>query len=160
MNPISSSIDRERGKIVPWVIAAFFLSFMLPLIGFTIIAFTHKPSEVTANAYQKGLAYNATLEKAAAQAALGWTSEIRFAGKRLQFSLKDAQQAPIAGAEVKAWLVRPAEQQLDHAIPLNETAKGLYEGDMELPAKGLWSVRVTALSQGKQFQADKTLTVQ
>ena len=160
MNPTLSSIDQERGKYVPWVIAAFFVSFMLPLIGFTVIAFTHKPSEVTPNAYQKGLTYNATLEKAAAQAALGWKSEITLAGKTLRFSLKDAHGQPISGAAVDGWLVRPSEQTLDHPVTLKETAKGVYEGGVELPAKGLWNVRVAALSQGKQFQADKTLTVQ
>jgi nitrogen fixation protein FixH len=159
MNPISSSIDQERGKIVPWVIAAFFLSFMLPLIGFAIIAFTHKPSEVTANAYQKGLAYNATLEKAAAQAALGWKAEISLTGNRLRFILKDNFGQPISGAAVDGWLIRPSQQALDHAVPLKEAAKGVYEGDVELPAKGLWNVRVTALAQGKQFQTEKTLTV-
>ncbi len=160
MNLTSSGIDERRGKYVPWVIVAFYVSFIIPLLFFVWIAFTHKPSEVTVHAYDKGLAYNRTLEKAAAQQTLDWKTEITLEDNVLRFTLKDAHGMPIGGARVDGWLVRPSQQTLDQPIALKETAKGVYEGKAELPAKGLWEVRVTALSQGEQFQAAKTLTVE
>jgi nitrogen fixation protein FixH len=159
MNPTSSSIEQQRGKYVPWVIAAFFVSFIVPLFGFVWIAFTHMPSEVTSNAYQKGLSYNQTLEKAAAQKTLGWKGEITLTGSTLRFLLKDAHNQPISGAKIDGWLVRPSEQALDRSVTLKETEKGLYQAEVELPAKGLWDARITALSQDKQFQTTNTLTV-
>ena len=45
-----AEIDRRRGRIVPWVIAAFYLTFMSSLIGFVVIAYPHPPSDVTQEA--------------------------------------------------------------------------------------------------------------
>lgn len=160
MTPISSSIDRQRGKYVPWVMVAFFLIFMIPLVGFTIIAFTHRPSEVTEHAYEKGLSYNRTLEKAQAQDALGWQSDIALAGNTVRFTLKDKSGNPISGATVSGWLVRPTEAALDRPFLLKEAAAGRYEAGVDWPAKGLWNIRVTAIYEGTEFQADKTLMVQ
>lgn len=159
MRPISSGIESDRGKYIPWIITAFFISFILPLVGFAWIAFTHKPSEVTANAYEKGLRYNDVLKNASKEKELGWNADITLTGNTVRFVLKDKANKPISNATVAGWLVRPTEKSLDSQFTLKELAAGLYEARVNLPAKGLWEIRVTAESQDNQFQASKTFVV-
>jgi len=145
-------IDRHRGRFVPWIIAAFYLSFMSALISFVVIAYQHPPNEVTSNAYQKGLEYNATLDKADAQKALGWSSDITFRDNRLNFQLFDAQHHPIPDAEVRVWFIRPSMASEDRSHVLNREGTG-YSVRPDLPSQGLWQVRVTAEANGHVYQA-------
>ena len=160
MTPTSSAADLARGKPVPWVIAAFFVSFILPLLGFAWIAFQHKPSEVTAHAYDKGLAYNRALEEGAAQAALGWQARVSMERHRIVLVLSDKDNKPIRGAGVKVWLLRPSEAGLDQQPAMHETVAGRYEAVIENPLPGLWEAHVTAQLQDKQFQAVRSFNLQ
>lgn len=147
----SSAEDLRRGRYVPWVIAAFFLSFITPLLFFVWIAFQNKPSLVTEHAYDKGLAYNQTLEAAAAQRALGWTAAADIKNGMLSFFLTDKKGVPITGATVKAWALHPSNTSLDHALELHEENHGVYKATERLP-QGLWKIRITALYHGDEFQ--------
>lgn len=146
-------IDRRRGRIVPWVIAAFYVTFMAAFIGFVVIAFRHPPNEVTGEAYAKGLAYNETLTQAAAQDALGWQSGTVYEDGRVIFSLRDANHEPIAGAHVRAWLVHPAIKTNDRSVDLKAVSPGIYAADAALPSKGRWTVHVTAGLGGREYQS-------
>lgn len=156
----SSDVDLRRGRVVPWVIAGFFVAFMVPLLVFTWIAFEHAPSLVTQDAYDKGLRYNHTIEASSKQRALGWHARLELkANNALVLTLVDRQQQPLRGAMVKAWFVRPAEAGMDQTVMMTEIAPGQYEAAMPHPAPGLWEARITALSGGKQFQAARPVTV-
>ncbi|MGZ3306733.1 MAG: FixH family protein [Asticcacaulis sp.] len=152
--------DRRRGRFVPWIIAAFYLTFMTTLIGFVVIAYRNPPSEVTPEAYEKGLAYNDTLNKGLQQNALGWTSDIRLEHDRLTFRLDDAHHAGVEGAVVRAWFVHPGNASLDRSFDLHPIAPGVYAADAALPARGLWTVHVTAEQKGRQYQAVTPLETQ
>jgi nitrogen fixation protein FixH len=154
-----AEIDRRRGRFVPWVIAAFYMTFMSALIGFVVIAYQHPPGDVTAEAYEKGLAYNQTLAKGAAQDGLRWQSRIDTPPGRIVFTLTDDTGRPVGAGHVKAWFVRPSDAAKDHALDLSEGAPGVYAAAAPL-AKGLWEVHVTAALQGGEYQAMTTLTVE
>lgn len=154
-----AEIDRRRGRFVPWVIGAFYMTFMSALIGFVAIAYQHPPSDVTAEAYEKGLAYNQTLAKGAAQAGLRWQSRILYKNGRIVFVLKDGLRQPISHARVKVWFVRPADASMDRSVDLTEQKPGVYAAEAGLP-QGLWEVHVTAALQGEEYQAMTTLTVE
>lgn len=157
MNPTSSAADAHRGRFIPWMIAGFFLVFVLLLLSFVWIAFAHKPSLVTENAYQKGLAYNHAIEASAAQKALGWKGRLDIpGGKSLLFTLNDARGKPISGAQVKAWIVRPASAAMDLQVTLNETSPGHYAAPLALSGSGLWESHVTALYNKQQYQISKS----
>lgn len=159
MNPTSSAADIARGRIVPWVIAAFFVSFMVPLFCFAWIAFHHRPSEVTAHAYEKGVSYNRTLASQASMESLGWQMKLAMEDHTLAATLADKSDKPIKGALVKAWFVRPSQAGMDKAAPMRETAPGRYETTLADPAPGLWQVHVTAEAEGRQFQAARDFSV-
>lgn len=156
----SSDAERARGRFVPWVIAGFFLSFVLLLSSFVWIAFAHRPSLVTENAYQKGLAYNQSLEVDAAQKALGWRAKLEMMdGYTLRLVLSDKSGRPVAGAKVKAWFVRPSQASMDQSVMMTEKGGGVYEAAMPSPAPGLWEARITAERGGKQFQAARSVSI-
>ncbi len=153
---IRRDIDRRRGRFVPWAIAGFYLTFMSALIGFVVIAYRNPPSEVTAKAYEKGLAYNQTLEKASLEEALGWHSVIGYQDGVIRFTLRDSRRQAIDGAEVRAWFVYPANAAADRSMTLLPAGEGVYKATLNLPEPGLWTVHVTAGKQGRQYQAVTT----
>jgi len=156
---LQSEIDRRRGRFVPWIIAAFYMTFMTTLIGFVVIAYRHPPSEVTAEAYEKGLAYNQTLEKASLEEALGWHSTVSYERGVIRFELRDSRRRPIDGATVKAWFVHPANAGDDRSLVLLPAGEGVYKAALRLPSPGLWTVHVTAAKQGRQYQSATPLEV-
>ena len=150
--------DKRRGRFVPWVIIAFYMTFMLAFIGFVYVAFKNPPSETTQEAYEKGLAYNDTLDKAQAEAHLGWTSNTVFIGNRLIFSLQSKDGAPVTGAKVKAWFVHPAQASNDRNFDLLEADPGEYSTVVNLPSRGAWNIHLTASRGADEFQvANETM---
>lgn len=158
-NPTLSAAEIARGKPVPWVIAAFFVSFIVPLLCFVWIAFEHKPDLVTEHAYDKGLAYNSTLKAESDMEALGWQANLSMQGNTLVMTLAGKDTKPIRGAKAEAWFIRPSKAGMDQSSFMRETAPGRYETAMPNPAPGLWQARVTAQYQGQQFQAAQEVTV-
>lgn len=144
--------DKKRGRFVPWIIVAFYISFIVPLICFAVIAFRNAPSEVTQSAYEKGLSYNLTLSQQAAQDALGWQSNAAFADGELKLILNDDKGAPIDGATVKAWFVHPANGKLDREVVLHPVGPGTYAGKPELAAKAGYTVHITAAARDREYQ--------
>lgn len=146
-------VNKQRGRYVPWVIAAFYMTFMSVLIGFVFIAYAHPPADSTEEAYEKGLAYNDTLSRAQKQAALGWQSKIRYSQGVISFQLRDRANAAVTHARVRAWFVHPGTAQLDRSFDLVEDGSGTYHADARLPATGLWTVHVTAAKPEGEYQA-------
>ncbi|ESQ77662.1 FixH family protein [Asticcacaulis sp. AC402] len=155
----SAERDRQRGRIVPWLIAAFYVTFMSAFIGFVVIAYSHPPHAVTENAYEKGLAYNDTLAQANAQAQMAWQSDIAYADGRLIFRLRDHAGDAIEGARVRAWFVHPSNGTLDRGFDLRHDGAGAYSVEAPLPTKGLWNVHVTAEQKDRQYQAAAQIEV-
>ncbi|MDC7685270.1 FixH family protein [Asticcacaulis sp. BYS171W] len=156
MTAISSAetqaeIDRRRGRFVPWIIAAFFLSFMLPLIAFTVLAFRHAPSEVTPQAYEKGLAYNSALAAEAAQAGLGWRIAGAYDHGAYHVTVRDDDR-PLEDARVEVWFVHPAQKALDRHIVLTAQGDGIFSAPANLPVRAGWTAHVTVEDKGRQVQ--------
>ncbi|MFT4090554.1 MAG: FixH family protein [Asticcacaulis sp.] len=144
--------DKKRGRFVPWIIVAFYISFIVPLICFAVIAFRNAPSEVTSSAYEKGLNYNLTLSAQAAQDALGWKSTATFDKGELKVILTDAEGAVIDGASVRAWFVHPANKKLDREVTLHPVGPGTYAGTPELGARAGYTVHITAAARDREYQ--------
>jgi len=110
----------------------------------------------TDKAYQQGLEYNATLQEAAASAALGWTAKTAFApaaaGRHVAVTIADRTGAPIAGLQVTARLVRPVSTAFDQVLTLRPEAAGTYGADVALPALGSWELRLSARDGKSNWQ--------
>lgn len=154
---MQAEIDRRRGRIVPWVIAAFYVAFVLGFMAFVVIAFHNPPNEITAEAYAKGLAYNDILDKEAAQDQLGWTSQAVLENGRVVFTLTDADGRAVDGATVRAWFVHPSLAANDRSFDLTPDGEGRYAAPVALPVEAAWKLRITAEQNGRQYQSATTV---
>ncbi len=108
----------------------------------------------TDDAYRKGLNYNRTIERAAAQRELGWRTavsleELGDGQRRLTVLLHDRTEQPINNRAVTAMLRRPvSEDTEDIEVSLNWAGAGLYATDLALPEGGHWDVRVEVAREG------------
>jgi nitrogen fixation protein FixH len=99
--------------------------------------------------YQAGVAYNAEIEAARAQAGRRWTVASHVTRDALgratvRVDARDANGATVGGLTVTARLMRPADQRGDRGIALGERGPGTYEGEATGVAAGAWDVEIEA----------------
>lgn len=150
---------RPSDKFIPLYFVLFFIGLALLFLWFVHIARSTHPGLVTEKAYDKGLKYNAVIARAEAQERLGWTSAIT-AGKRdgrarVTVALKDRDGRPLEGAQVTLWFIRPVQSGLDVKLAMQEGQNGVYAAETQLPAPGLWELRIEAVKGGARHQASK-----
>jgi len=99
--------------------------------------------------YQAGVAYNAEIDAARAQAGRHWTV-VSHVGRDAQdhatasVTARDADGIPMTGLAITMRLLRPADQRGDRTIVLRERAPGTYEGEATGVAVGAWDVEIEA----------------
>lgn len=141
-------VPRPSDKYIPWLFVLFFVVLSLLLGYFVYLATSTSRGLVTEDAYNKGLAYNAVVEKQKMQDALGWGSELlvdKKPGKpaKIRFMLRDKSRAPIKDATVQIVFVRPVEAGHDVTLLLKMDEPGVYRGEADLPLPGLWESHVS-----------------
>jgi len=147
----ASGATPRRSRWIPWAFVGFFAVVFLANGLLITFAFTSWTGLDGADAYRRGVHYNAALAAAAHQDALGWHSRIAFADQggragRIEFQLTDRSGAPVRHAAVKAMIVRPTAAGHDFTEPLDESAPGRYAAIVAFPMAGQWEVRVLAES--------------
>ena len=153
---------RKSDKFIPFYFVAFFLG-LFAVDGFmAYLAVSTHVGVVEADAYERGVNYNATLEERARQKANGWSSVIVLTdGHVVGFDLTGSQGEKIAGANVTAKIVRPASEGEDFTQALSETKiPGHYEADVTFPEKGMWEIRISAEKDGISYRKYKRVIVE
>lgn len=150
---------RPSDKLIPWYIVLFFIVLSFVFGGFAYVAQTTHTGVVTDQAYEKGLDYNSTIEKARAQDALGYMSDIMLKDGTVYFTLVDAAALPITDAVVKLWLYRPVHDGGDMHLDMIEVRKGQYEVKISPPEKGMWEIRIHAVTPAGNYQSSKRVVL-
>lgn len=139
------------------------LGFFALVVGvdslFVVWAVESFPGEVSARAYEDGLAYNRAIAARRDQASLGWTAKVAQGARPgdIRVRILDARGAPLDGLAVKAAFVRPATDAGARSAPLNVAAPGDYAGGPAL-APGAWDLTLTATDAGgRRFEARRRL---
>jgi nitrogen fixation protein FixH len=106
----------------------------------------------TPDAYRKGLAYNQTIAREAAQSLAGWQDKVEIlqAPKRLRVQLHDRSGSAVAGKKLVATVTRPATDRFDLTLTLGEVAAGIYEAPLPAALEGAWIVDVSAFEAGAE----------
>jgi nitrogen fixation protein FixH len=135
------------------LVLLFLLGFFGVVIGVNgvmiALAIGTMPGLESERPYQLGIAYNAEIHMARAQAARHWTVEShigRDASRRASITVepRDADGAPVSGLTVTVRLMRPADQRADRALSLKERDTGTYLGEIADVAPGAWDMEIEA----------------
>jgi nitrogen fixation protein FixH len=100
----------------------------------------------TADAYRKGLTYNARIAEAEAQDRQGWHDTVAHVPEtqRVRLSLTDRSGAPLPGLLISSEIGRPATDRFDRRLDFAQTGPGTYEADVAGLAAGWWIVDLEA----------------
>lgn len=154
----------QPGSWIPWLFIGFFglvLGANAVMIWLALGTWTGLATE---NAYQKGLAYNRSLEAARVQAALGWRADLAVeqrAGGRasLALDLKDRAGNFVRDAEVRARFIRPTHQGHDVQTELVHQPDGVWRGEVTLGLAGLWDVEVGVASRRGSYRFERRVFI-
>lgn len=147
------------GRMVLFGMLAFFGIIFAANGALVFYALESWPGLTTDKAYQEGIDYNRTLDAAAVQARLGWTSAVVFAATekpasgpwtgQVRLSLTGRGNAPVTGMDVRVRFRRPVKEGADVTAILMPTAPGRYAAPVGLPLAGRWYADIDAGRNGK-----------
>jgi nitrogen fixation protein FixH len=156
--------QEARSRRIALTILGVFAAVVLLVNGFMIATAVRTWTGLAVDgAYERGLAYNQTLDEARAQAERGWQSEIGFTSTAplagtLSFRLADASGRPIHGAEVEAVMFRPTQGGSDFRVGLVGVGDGTYRMKVSFPEVGVWDAYLVArTAQGPYHRRERLL---
>ena len=154
----------RRSRWIPWIFVAGFGVVLVANGALILFSLTSWSGLETEQAYQKGLAYNQSLDAAAAQAARGWKTSLSFElggalSGRLAVSFIDSSGAPVNGLKVTARLIRPTHEGFDHDVVLAHDGAGHYATSLDFPLAGQWQVKVEASGREAPYRLSGRIVV-
>ncbi|RAU23877.1 hypothetical protein CU669_02020 [Paramagnetospirillum kuznetsovii] len=156
--------ERRPGWWYPYIFVAFFVLVML--VNFTMAYFATSTFSglATERPYEKGLAYNKTIEAVRKQDEMGWTVDNKVElganhGIHVTVSYRDRDGRPVEELTVKAQLVRPTAKGVDRTVSLARVSPGTYATHQELPLEGVWDMSVSAEGKDVSYGLSRRLIV-
>lgn len=146
-------------KYIPWMFVAFFVVIAAVNAVFVTFALKTHSGTVTDSAYERGLAYNATLEAAKKQEELGWSAKLSYENTVLKLVLTDRSGNPVVKGKATAEITRPVTSGFDQTLDLSEAEGGAYTANVTLPLSGQWHVRIDVNADGQAYQVNQTLMI-
>ncbi len=115
-----------------WLIGFFGLVFVVNAFMVRAAVSTFGGVE-TASSYKAGLQFESEVARAERQQALHWQVDGKLTRDKtglaeLDVVARDANGAPLAGLVADARLAHPADERLDHVIPVNPVGAGVFHG--------------------------------
>ncbi len=158
---LSVMIQRTiTGRHVLYGFVCFFGVILVANAIFIYLAVDTFTGLSTERPYQRGIAYNETLEARSAQRALGWRAKVSFDEARdgqgvLTVAMRDRAGAPLEDLRVAGQIRRPTHEGLDQDLTLVRSGIGAYSVELILPRRGQWDLRLTAESRdGARFEME------
>lgn len=111
------------------------------------------PGSAGEDGFDLSNAYGKVLDRAAAEAALGWSVKAELDGARPVLRLTTRDGAPLAGAQVTAQAERPLGPPDRTRLTFHAARDGSYVSTEPLPAIGQWDLLLTVTRDGQVFHA-------
>jgi nitrogen fixation protein FixH len=137
----AATFDPKRGRWIPWAFVGgmgVVVLVNLVLVYFAVSTFT---GVTVPRAYERGRGYDAVIEEAARQDALGWRAEVTLAGGVLGVSATDRDGHALAG-RIEGVLLRPLEG-LELPLAFAPRGAGRWAAEALPPQRGQWEARLT-----------------
>ncbi len=145
----ASSIPRTprrglRGGHVLLIFIGFFVTIFLVNGIMVYEALSTFGGIETADAYRKGLAYNARIAEGAAQAQRGWRDSLAYVPgtQRVRVEVTDPAGAGVTGLVLAGEIGRPATDRFDRKLDFAQVGPGAYEADAAGLEPGWWTVDI------------------
>jgi len=141
----SRSRELTGRKVLLWLVGFFAVIFAVNGVMVHAAISTFAGVD-TPSSYQAGLMFEGEVAKAERQQALHWQVDgtlTREGGGEavLDISVRDAQGAPVTGLTADARLAHPADERLDHVIPIARDGAGQFHGESRA-RPGQWELIV------------------
>jgi nitrogen fixation protein FixH len=147
----------DDGRWIPLVFLGCLALLVMVQAGFAYLAFRSDPGIATPNAYERGLAHNAVLRAAAAEAALGWRVAVEHRGDgahrgALIVTATDAKARTLDDLAVTGIILRPTQAGLDRRLTFQPAGAGRYRAEYDLPLAGVWELDQLLTRDGTEMQ--------
>lgn len=94
------------------------------------------------------------LDAAEAQKSRGWKNETEIDSRSIKMKLMTREGEPVSGFRFVASLEKSVHAKDDFKVALNETNKGIYQGNFNLQP-GVWRIILKGKdAQGRSFRSD------
>ncbi len=140
----TAAVKHPKDKWIPRYFVMFFAVIAVLDGIFVYLAVSTQTGIVTEQPYEKGLAFNKTLEEARAQPDL--EHQASYTEGILRWIL------PLEQASVTASIIRPVQDGYDFSVALKHVGNGVYEVKPELPFPGAWTAKLKATWDNQKFQ--------
>lgn len=154
-----NSSPHPSDKLIPWYIVLFFVMQAILFGWFMHVAHVSYTGLVTDQAYEKGLAYNNLIDEARAQDKFGFTSAISKDDDDIVFTLKDKEGAVVKAQSVVITFFRPAHAGVDFTREMTPQNNG-YVVPAAVPEKGLWELRIHAITPQGHYKSVKRMVME
>jgi nitrogen fixation protein FixH len=149
----------SRSRYIPWIFVAGF-AIVIAVNGVMMtLAISSFSGLYTPTPRDRGLHYNAIVAEKQSRDALGWQVETAWRPEtnRLELRLVDGSAKALAGAQVRAELIRPVEKRPPLAVALGDLGEGRFAGYVALPERGNWDLDVYAERGNERFAITRRL---
>ncbi len=152
----------------PWVLGWLAMVAVIITANLVMMTFAYKtsPGLVVEDYYEKGKNYNKSLEKLAAQEALGWDADLSLpdksvAGEKTSYVLAvaDNKGAFVEADTVEIFAYRPSDVKEDFSLSMNKISEGKYAAHITFPLPGVWDIVVNIISGSDQLEVTERVFI-
>ncbi|MEO5328603.1 MAG: FixH family protein [Magnetococcus sp. THC-1_WYH] len=149
-NHVENTENTKKFHLNPWLtgLVLFFVCVFIANGVMIILGMETFNGVTTANHYEKGLAFNETLQQRQKQKKLGLSVDMPNPGLisgvtgLVRMTLRDRTGQPITGVIVHGSLYRNVQEGTDQPVVMQEREPGLYEAQVKPPLPGHWELRL------------------
>ena len=159
-----TTAQRRPGWWYPYIFVGGFM--LVLMVNFTMAYFATSTFSglATDHAYEKGLAFNQTIEAGRKQEAMGWKVDAQVEpeanhGAHVTITYRTPDGKPVDGMVVKARFVRPTAKGHDREVALAQVGPGAYATLQELPLAGVWDLSVAAAGTDVNYLINRRIIV-
>lgn len=150
---------RSAWRLFPWAVIAVMALVVAVNAGLVFAALHTFPGQAGDAGFALSNHYDAVLDRAGRQAALGWDLSASTTNGHAIVTLRDRTGAAIGGATIVATAARPLGASDTQRLVFHETASGRYAADVSLPLPGQWDLTITATQAGHDIAATRRVFV-
>jgi nitrogen fixation protein FixH len=161
--PPSDKMPRRAGslwRLFPLAVIVAMSVVVAVNAGLVYAALYSFPGKAGDEGFDLSNHYDAVLERAQREAALGWTmlAQTDEAGLPM-VTLTGRDGSPLRGASVAATAERPLGALATHRLAFHETSPGRYVAGTALTPAGQWDLTLSASTDGRGMTATRRIIV-